>query len=52
METILMGEFNLDYSQKDLNKHHLVKELKDFKIYPTYLKENGSIQMHDETAIN
>ena len=31
METILMGDFNLNYSQKDFNKHRLVKELKDAK---------------------
>ena len=29
METILTGEFNLDYYQKDFNKHRLVKKLKD-----------------------
>lgn len=31
METILTGDFNLDYSQKGFNKHRLVKELKDCK---------------------
>ena len=31
LETILTGDFNLDYSQKNLNKHHLVKEVKDSK---------------------
>ena len=36
METILTGEFHLDNYQKDLNKHRLVKELKDSQLfYPT-----------------
>ncbi|KAL9968992.1 hypothetical protein ACROYT_G021146, partial [Oculina patagonica] len=31
METILTGDFNLDHSKKDFNRHRLAKDLKDSK---------------------